>query len=99
MDPVGTTGQAGGLAAFWLTRPLGSMLVDVAPDDPLTFGAATLAIVGVVASLVPALRPTRVDPLTTLRSRRRLTRRPLTRSPARLRLRLRSRRRGAAAAP
>lgn len=59
-------GVAAGLAAG---RLAGGMLVGVSPGDPLTFGtaAAFLALVAVVASYVPALRATRVDPMAALR--------------------------------
>lgn len=68
---VGIGVAAGLVAAFWLTRLLGSMLVDVAPDDPVTFGAAILALglVAAIAAFVPAWRATRVDPLDSLRTR------------------------------
>jgi predicted permease len=56
-------------AAFGLTRLMSAMLFGVAPADPLTFGAVALvlAAVALVASLVPVLRATRVDPLEALR--------------------------------
>jgi ABC-type lipoprotein release transport system permease subunit len=52
-----------------LTRFLQTMLFDVRPTDPLTFGALTalLALVALLACLIPAQRATRVDPLTALR--------------------------------
>jgi predicted permease len=60
---------AGLLAALGLTRLMSAMLFGVAPADPVTFGAVALvlAIVALVASLVPVLRATRVDPLEALR--------------------------------
>ncbi len=60
-------GTVGSLAA---TRLLGGMLYHVHPADPLTFTgtAAILALVAAVATLVPALRATRVDPIEALRS-------------------------------
>jgi predicted permease len=59
-------GSAGALAAGRLMR---SLLFDVSPTDPLTIVGvvAAMAIVATLACLVPALRATRVDPLTTLR--------------------------------
>jgi len=59
-------GLAGGVA---LTRFVRTMLFDVSPSDPLTFGSisALLAAVAFVACYVPARRATRVDPLVALR--------------------------------
>jgi ABC-type antimicrobial peptide transport system permease subunit len=60
-------GTVGSLAA---TRLLGGMLYHVRPTDPLTFActAAMLAAVAAAATLVPAVRATRVDPIEALRS-------------------------------
>mgnify|MGYP001823819280 CR=1 FL=1 len=57
------------VAATGLTRLLGSVLYGVSPTDPLTFGLVCLAVLGVVAAacLVPALRATRIHPMTALR--------------------------------
>jgi len=57
-------------AAVALTRWLQAMLFEVSATDPLTITAVTLilALVAVVATAVPALRATRVDPLVALRS-------------------------------
>jgi ABC-type antimicrobial peptide transport system permease subunit len=57
------------LAAFWLTRLLRNQLFEVSPCDPVTLGCAVLIIAGValLACLSPAIRATRVDPLTALR--------------------------------
>ena len=59
-------GLAGALAAGKL---ISTQLFDVKPADPLTFAAvaAALLITGAVASAVPAVRATRVDPLIALR--------------------------------
>jgi len=59
-------GTAGALAAGRLMK---SLLFNVSPTDPLTIAAVVLgmAVVAVLACLIPALRATRVDPLTTLR--------------------------------
>jgi predicted permease len=56
--------------AFAVTRLMTNYLVGVAPTDPLTFGtvAVFLVAVAVLASLAPALRATRVDPMIALRS-------------------------------
>ena len=59
-----------GLAgAFGLTRLIAAQLFDVKATDPATFVTVTLVLVAVAvaATLVPALRATRVDPLTALR--------------------------------
>ena len=63
-------GVALGIAASaLLTRFLGSMLYGVEPLDPITFlcVAALLLVVSTVASLVPASRAARLDPMKTLR--------------------------------
>ena len=59
-------GLAGALAT---SRLLTSFLFDVRPSDPLTFAsvALLLASVALVASMAPALRATRVDPMIALR--------------------------------
>ena len=60
---------AGCVVALATTRLLTSLLYDVSPTDPLTFGAAIILFVGVaiVASAGPARRATRTDPVETLR--------------------------------
>jgi putative ABC transport system permease protein len=58
------------LGAYGLSRVLSPLLASgVTATDPLTFAsiAAMLTIVGLAASLVPARRATRVDPLVALR--------------------------------
>jgi predicted permease len=57
------------VGAAALTRSVRTMLFDVSPADPITFGAisATLAAVAFLACYVPARRATRVDPLVALR--------------------------------
>jgi putative ABC transport system permease protein len=61
---------AGGTLAAATTRLLGSMLVDLSPLDPLSFGlaAAVLASVALVACSVPAARARRIEPSTLLRA-------------------------------
>jgi predicted permease len=56
-------------AAFALTRLLGSVLYDVSPSDPLSYGAMTglLFVVALIASYIPARRAGRVDPVQVLR--------------------------------
>ena len=52
-----------------VTRLLSTQLFGVEPTDPATFTlvAVGLALVALVATLVPAMRATRVDPLVALR--------------------------------
>ena len=64
-------GAAAGMAiAALTTRAMASLLHEVAPLDPVTFAAAPLLlmIVASIASLIPALRATRVDAVKALRA-------------------------------
>jgi putative ABC transport system permease protein len=56
-------------AAFILTRVMSSLLYGVSATDPATFITISLALVGVavLASLFPALRATKIDPMDALR--------------------------------
>jgi predicted permease len=58
------------LLAWWLTRVLESMLVDVTRTDPLAWAGAifVLVVIAFAAALVPARRAARVDPLVALRN-------------------------------
>ena len=58
------------LCAFLLTRTISGLLFGVGPMDPLTFMVISLLLLATafVASLIPARRATKVDPLTALRS-------------------------------
>jgi predicted permease len=60
-------GAAGAIA---LARVMAGLLDEVRPNDALTFAGAAmlLAVLAVAASLVPAWRATRVDPLVALRA-------------------------------
>jgi ABC-type antimicrobial peptide transport system permease subunit len=57
------------LGSLLLTRFLQTLLFDVKPTDPLTFGALTILLAGValLASFIPARRASRIDPLLALR--------------------------------
>jgi len=64
-------GIACGLAAaLTLTRLMGSLLFEVSPIDPFTYVAvcASLVSAAVLASYIPALRATLVNPVTALRA-------------------------------
>jgi ABC-type antimicrobial peptide transport system permease subunit len=64
-------GIACGLAAaVALTRLMGSLLFEVSPIDPITYVAVCLSLVSaaMLASYVPALRATAVNPVTALRA-------------------------------
>jgi ABC-type antimicrobial peptide transport system permease subunit len=58
------------VAALALTRLLSGLLHGVTPEDPATFAAVAAALVSVAlaASLAPAWRATRVDPVVALKS-------------------------------
>jgi putative ABC transport system permease protein len=57
-------------AAFGIMRLLSSLLFEVSPVDPLTYAMVSLTLIAatVLASYVPALRATAVDPVEALRS-------------------------------
>jgi predicted permease len=59
----------GAAAAVAATRVMTGLLFGVSATDPMTFGsvAVLLAVITLVASYIPALRATRVDPIVALR--------------------------------
>jgi len=68
---LATVGVAIGTGVSLLgTRLLGSLLFGVGATDPLTYGAMIALLMGValVSGLVPAIRASRTDPATALRS-------------------------------
>jgi ABC-type antimicrobial peptide transport system permease subunit len=60
---------AGLVVALAAARLVGGMLVEVDAADPLTFGVSALLLgaVAALASYLPALRATRVEPMSALR--------------------------------
>jgi putative ABC transport system permease protein len=63
-------GVGGGLlGSLLLTRFLQTLLFDIKPTDPLTFGTLTILLGGValLASFIPARKASRIDPLVALR--------------------------------
>ncbi len=70
MRLVGLGIVLGGAAALGLTRLLSQLLYGVEPTDPATFTsvALLLLLVSLLASLIPARRAARVDPMVALRT-------------------------------
>jgi putative ABC transport system permease protein len=60
---------AGGIAAWWATRLVGSLLYEIGPRDPRVFTATAVVLVmaALVAALAPVSRATGVDPIEALR--------------------------------
>jgi putative ABC transport system permease protein len=64
------TGLAIGLVgAYFMSRALAALLFGVKPADPASFAGVSLLLllVGLLATLIPAWRATRIDPVLTLR--------------------------------
>ncbi len=70
MSPALVGVAAGTIAALGSARVMRTLVVGVSASDPVTLAAvgATLALVALIASLVPAYRALRLDPVKTLRA-------------------------------
>jgi ABC-type antimicrobial peptide transport system permease subunit len=62
--------MAGLTISFLLTRFLSRLLFGISSIDPMTFASASifLLLVSITASLIPAMRAARLDPIRTLRA-------------------------------
>ena len=60
----------GAVGALGITRVIGSLLYNVSPTDPVSFGAvvALMLLVAAAAAYLPARRATAVDPMAALRT-------------------------------
>ncbi|HEX3704771.1 MAG TPA: ABC transporter permease [Vicinamibacterales bacterium] len=69
MRMAGAGIAVGAVAAFAVTRVMKDLLFGISAADPLTFGvvALVLAALTLLASYIPALRATKVDPIVALR--------------------------------
>jgi predicted permease len=69
MQMAGAGIAVGAVAAFAVTRVMKELLFGVSASDPLTFGAVALVLAALtlLASYIPALRATKVDPIVALR--------------------------------
>jgi ABC-type antimicrobial peptide transport system permease subunit len=60
----------GAILAAFAAQGLSTLLFDISPVDPFTYGAVSLLLIGMclLASFIPARRATRVDPIVALRA-------------------------------
>jgi ABC-type antimicrobial peptide transport system permease subunit len=67
---VGAGVLLGVAAAFILTRVMATLLYGISATDPITFVAISLVLlaVAILASYIPALRATKVNPIVALRA-------------------------------
>jgi predicted permease len=70
MVPAGLGIALGLLGAWGASRVLGSLLYNVAPEDPITFAVVTALLLGIVvlAILIPARKASRIAPVEALRT-------------------------------
>jgi ABC-type antimicrobial peptide transport system permease subunit len=60
----------GVIGASFVTRAIQGLLFGVSPSDPTTFVgvSVTMAVIGLAACWIPALRASRIDPAITMRA-------------------------------
>jgi putative ABC transport system permease protein len=70
MKPTLLGAAIGTIAALALGRLVASLIFQVKPADPLTFiaVAAVLAVIALLACIIPAYRASKVDPVIALRN-------------------------------
>jgi ABC-type antimicrobial peptide transport system permease subunit len=70
MVPAGLGIVLGLLGAWGASRVLGSLLYNVAPEDPVTFAGVTALLLAIVvlAILIPARKASRIVPVEALRT-------------------------------
>ena len=70
MRLVGLALALGGAGAYLGARVISSALFGIAPFDPFTYAAAaiTLGVIATLATMGPARRALRIDPLVALRA-------------------------------
>jgi ABC-type antimicrobial peptide transport system permease subunit len=66
---VGSGAAVGLVLSIAVTRAMGVLLYNISPFDPIVFAGVSSLLVasGLVASIIPAMRATRVDPIVALR--------------------------------